>query len=246
MPSTFSCGGRAYGGFVKTRISRLTCAWSSMNRRLIAVASRRTSMYSSGSVWARPASYSGVSESSTDAASRSSSASRSRWRLISRSTASSGATAAYLTVAPGRRRREALVHEAAQHVVDALAGQVGLARDLGGREGLAPDERGVCPRLVGREAEASQARDEPASCPSREIVAATGRGVNVAMARRSRARARGRRFSRPAHPVRTTGPSSGWPVGSADVLDALDHCRSARRTSGSRCSLPVARRGRTP
>ena len=61
MPSTFSCGGVAYGGFVKTRISRFTCACSSLNRRLIADASRRTSMYSSGSVCARPASYSGVS-----------------------------------------------------------------------------------------------------------------------------------------------------------------------------------------
>ena len=80
----------------------------------------------------------------------------------------------------GSRRRESLVHEAAQHVVDALSGQVRLARDLGGREGLAPDERGICPRLVCRQAEAGQARDKPAGVHRDEMVAATGRGVNVA------------------------------------------------------------------
>ena len=190
-----------------------------LKRRLIADASRRTSMYSSGSVWARPASYSGVSESSTDAASRSSSASRSRWRLISRSIASSGATAAYLTVAPGRRRREALVDEAAQHVVDALAGQIGLARDLGGRERLAPDERGVGAGLVGRQAEPGQARDMARRCPSDGIVAATGPWCQ---------RARVARSGRPAR--RVAGCQPPCAPGAYDGTAAA--CRSGRRGTG--------------
>ena len=88
--------------------------------------------------------------------------SSSRCAPSSSSMASSGGVAAYLTTLPGRADGEALLDEAAQHVVDALARQAGLARDLGRGERVAPDQRQVRLRLVARQAQAGQLPDEVA------------------------------------------------------------------------------------
>ncbi len=56
-------------------------------------------------------------------------------------------------------RREALLDEAAEDVVDALAGEAGLACDLRGGVGVAPDEGEIRLGLVGGQAETRQVRD---------------------------------------------------------------------------------------
>jgi hypothetical protein len=75
-------------------------------------------------------------------------------------------------------RRQALLDERPQHVVDALAGDTRLARDLGGREGVAADQRGVRPALIGRQAEPGQAGDEAAAIHPARSWRTTTSGVN--------------------------------------------------------------------
>ena len=60
----------------------------------------------------------------------------------------------------GARRGEALLHQAAEHVVDALARQAGLARDLRRRVRIAANQRQVGLGLVRGEAEAGQLPDQ--------------------------------------------------------------------------------------
>ena len=116
-------------------------------------------MYSSGSLCARPAWNSGASRPITSPASRSSADISLRRFATSRSTARSGASAAYFTIVPGRA--EAVPPPPGSRARHRCAGGGGrrCARNLGRGERIAPNEGHVGARLVGREPEADQALD---------------------------------------------------------------------------------------
>jgi hypothetical protein len=86
----------------------------------------------------------------------------------------------------GPRGSQPLLDETPEYVVDPLTGEAGLARDLGGGEGVPAEQRQVRLRLVARQPQAGELLNRAAVAGHhRRDTSSTHRGVNTGVRARS-------------------------------------------------------------